>query len=407
MRYLYVFIGFIVFIFMTLSCGNNHPARELETRLRADEIGSGPSDDHRSHPRNDSGRSTGNDGVIGSTTTNKDQFKNPPPPPPPLSVTSAKGPIGIENSGNSCYANASTQLLMLLPKEYWRYGRIKYINSDSAVNENLITKGEQDFLKAVYGLRDSYFRLTHPHLLSKALRKVINIGYENKIYPGFSGKYSQEDAHEFTIGITGLLDGGGFPSFKFANMYKFVLDGEEKTKVTAPNPEDFVLHIPRSKKSLTIQELFQENLGRETQIHEYQYDEGVDAKVDAKKTRRLSGKAEFLFAMIYRFESVKNSSGRYTYERRDDVIDLDAGVVDFAPYLDTDSKTENDRFEIVGIILQSGTLHSGHYRAAVRYKEQWFLANDSSTKKITWEQAKKEAEIQSYILLLKRMGAKA
>jgi hypothetical protein len=75
MCYLYVFIGFIVFVFMTLSCGNNHPARGLETRLRADGLGSGPSDDHRSHPRNDGGSGTGNDGVIKSTPERGHQYR--------------------------------------------------------------------------------------------------------------------------------------------------------------------------------------------------------------------------------------------------------------------------------------------------------------------------------------------
>lgn len=56
-------------------------------------------------------------------------------------------------------------------------------------------------------------------------------------------------------------------------------------------------------------------------------------------------------------------------------------------------------YRLYGIVEHIGTMERGHYQAYVKHQSTWFLANDSSMKKVTFEEVKKA---KAYLVFYKR-----
>lgn len=327
---------------------------------------------------------------IASLLKNRDDIKTDESP----KVKNGVVPIGINNSGNSCYANSVMQLLMRMSDRYWAEAKATYINSR-----------KNSFVDAILDFRSTWLSANRSEAsLSEKLRTIINVGIDTGVYDTFgngsSGKnkyYRQEDAQEFLTKMTDFLSKTQYKSFSEINVIEYDVKGKPRKKLSAP--ESVASGIGPSlhgvKNRITLQDLLSDYFEREHLTGDNQYVASElsppNNRVDAYRTARLYGDSDYLLVHFKRFQ--------YDLSKINTPVDLGDGIVDLANFMEPVSKQKR-LFKIVAISMHSGSAQGGHYTARVLYGDQWYEANDSSVTKTNWDAFKEIAERQSYILLL-------
>lgn len=310
----------------------------------------------------------------------------------PLLVT----PIGILNSGNSCYANSVMQLLMLMDDQFWSTGRTQFLPTDAG----LPLSKEQRFLTRVFAFRDTWVsgRAT-PQTNKSKLRHIIDSGIRNGIYI-WPERFGQEDATEFFQGIAQFLGDTTYNTFTLQSTIQFFHEGQLRQETTFEIiPSGIELAIPRlseSSKAMAFSDLFAAYFAGDdlTGDNQYAFDGN---KYDAVKFLRLAGNADYLFVSLKRFYIDQKNTRRKIITKvdfGDGEISLGDAIVNGEPLGDT--------FVVAGISMHSGTAHGGHYTARVNYGNTWYTVDDGAVKATSWQEVKDSAQTQAYLLLLKR-----
>ncbi len=306
-------------------------------------------------------------------------------------------PVGISNSGNSCYANAVMQILMLMDEAYWQEAERSYL---ADIKPKHFTK-EQQFLSEVLAFSSSWRAGgTTTEKNKRNLRKIIDTGIKNRIYH-WQRRFGQEDATEFFQGISQFLGNSTHPVFTLTNTIEFTRAGVQhrtaKTEriasgIDVPLP---VAH-PELSTTVTLNDMLSAFFATEVLNGENQF-EYEDEKYDATKFLRLSGKANHLFVSLKRFYF----DDKWQRHKAKTTVDLGDGLVDLSPFI-VDGHEDKHDFEVIGVVMHAGLANAGHYTARVKYGDNWFAVNDASVKKTTWDEVKKDGFTQAYFLLLKR-----
>ena len=290
---------------------------------------------------------------------------------------SKKTPLPLENMGNSCYINATLQLLFMIPEIC---GSIKN-NQNVPLIQNLFHLLEQKELKKnLKSLREAIFQARGKGELE-------------------GDKRAQHDAHELLL----LL----FNQFEKYQLNSYLFNTCSITKGKDHKNNDFTkVSQEIFENCLTI--AYADNMNFQQLLdHHFEWEKGMDEytleeektsvkkfAISYQKKICINSAPDYIFVQLKRFDHQRNKL-LFTIELpEDDLISL---VV---------NDKEKVSYRIVGYVNHHGmALREGHYTADVKRsfdpqeEARWFHCNDD---KIT-QQSPKNPGKQAYIILLKRI----
>jgi ubiquitin C-terminal hydrolase len=263
---------------------------------------------------------------------------------------------GLNNIGNSCYMNASLQLLLNIPEFY----NLIYNNKNNLNEVN-------QFIAEYFSNSNS----CNPSLI----RKLINI-YNNS---------KQHDSYEFLIHFFDYIDEKLPQNNKLSNIFGLKSKSSVKCKklncLTESNTYEnhLFLSLPISTDLTTSYRLF-------------------------KKKEMLNGENSFFC----------DKCKIYTVARKQLEMDNwpDNLIITYNRYSNSLNKLNNTisnplewrhGYNLVGGIIHSGSLNSGHYYYFGNYNGDWYEMNDSSVSKLSREMVNKYKNI-AYILHYKKLS---
>lgn len=311
-------------------------------------------------------------------------------------MNDGKRPLGILNGGNTCYANAVMQLLMLLEETFWSSAQAETKFADASFGKGLFVNSIFDFRKSWQsGYAD---RVTN----RQKLRAIIDTGLDNSVFT-FKTRYGQEDATEFLQGITQYLAAPDYPQFNLASTIKFTYFGEDKERTRMePIPTGIELPMSRTIQSprgavTHINELFKSYFAVDKLEGENQYSYKGNL-YNADKYLRLTGEGNYLLVSLKRFYI----DNKLTRRKINAKIDFGDGNLNLSDYI-VGSGPYDGKFEIIGIVMHLGTAHGGHYTARVKNDFTWYKVDDGQVKKTNWTEVRHSAQKNGYLMLLKRI----
>lgn len=314
-------------------------------------------------------------------------------PPPPADAVA-----GLPNLGNTCFANASINL-MLSSKEI-----IDILSSplakikDEPDAEYVLREKLRTTLKALHEARkdntkdvtdevNAYF-----DAFEKA-RKQINgnelVGGEDKL------RKDQGDARDFIEDNLTLLNYAPMRKDDVA-FQKIVFKDDKKTK-TIELPEKvigFRVEGLKEDEQYSLKDLLAIWLEPEFMTGENQFKRGKKDFVDIDRShlfREPAHQSLFLAALRFITSPPKKLSTSITH----------SDVIAVKSYKTTDLKTAYDHnYNIKAVVIHLGALGGGHYYAYVKNSEKnrWEKYNDSEVKVVDEDTVRKDAK-DSYIFL--------
>lgn len=322
-------------------------------------------------------------------------------------------PIGIGNSGNSCYANATMQLLMLLEDEYWLKAKEKYMDDPKATHTiRDFNENKQKFLGYVYEFRDSWFSgYANNTMTRQRLRTIIDFGIDNGIYSFLDEKqqpeyYKQQDAHQFLAGMTGMLGDTEYPQFKEEKYIKYIhpTKGKQTSIKTESLESGLSLPISDFKNDSPLEDVVAAYFKKTALSGDTQYEYKKGKKVDAIQYSKLKDYPKYFFIQLKRFSY--DTKEKKPLKLVTAISIPDNNEIDMTDYLIKPRPQKAFLYEIIGMAIHHGSsADGGHYTAYVKYPNDWFHANDGSISKTTWEDAKKAGQ-DAYLFLLRRIEIK-
>ncbi|KAL8275377.1 hypothetical protein Esti_000699 [Eimeria stiedai] len=343
-------------------------------------------------------------------------------------------PVGIENSGNTCYCNAVLQVLFSATKFCsW------FLEADSSrlhANPRSRFKG-QLCVAWMKVLRQAYAQ--YPEGKSpRALNCSHLLSLLRNEYPQFELN-RQNDAHEF---LRNFLDGLSsecnwvvrprpredlddrpgehvedsserFWQASLGDEQSVVTDmfaGQQATRITCGTCKsvrhrfdsflDVSVEFDAKESSTTgsLTEMLMKSFLRDVEYREL--DCPFCKRRCEAEVRQLLWRlpAEYLVIHVKRFRW-NNSLG--TLSRINNLLKLpEDGVLnmgEFCPY-STHPSTRNSAFVLEGIVSQSGTVDSGHYTATAAVGDRWYYFSDDTT----WSVSHLPNGSSIYLLLFKR-----
>ncbi len=329
-----------------------------------------------------------------------------------ISSSLLSAPPGLYNFQNTCYLNSSLQnLFNCQALRQYLVGKKTYLPNTFASSFRALIQEMQKGLP----------------LLDKKNRQ-LNDFVLNYAYPVMGG-CDQQDATEFIEHVLNLLmeqdPAYQAPQFKDPNTLKrehaigklFSL-GQTLTvncpsiNFTRTRPQiDYEIRLnPQVRDYTTVAECLQNYFAAE-KLDTYKLD--LD---EAEKTQRpdliphnqtyihdcthrlaLQHTSEFVIIALKRFDNNRRKLGQ------DITVEP---IINFAPYM-ANPTLPTPNYELIGSIVQMGSLSGGHYVAYVKSNGSWYLCNDEVVKKISWQEMqtdKHQGIHQSYILFYQRQN---
>ena len=310
---------------------------------------------------------------------------------------------GLQNGGNTCFMNASLQLLYTLNNELnlkdiiknWKeQNKNKALDFDGI---NLILDVLDDITKTIKKNSDKNPILDFSD--NGSLKKLRH-QFKDK---GYGISYSsQEDANEFL-------------EYMFSSTLRYIMDiniiknnffNELVTTITCSNCQEKiqknqtepVIHLALdSNTEKTISELLQEFSEDYTLDGDNQY-ECSSCKKKVKATHSIKNEFSSKYKFIHLKRFLKDDYSR-NIQKNDTKIKYPLRDIEMTF---SDGKTVN--YTIISSIIQSGSLWGGHYWNVSKRGDKWYKYNDSSVTELSEDNASKEIE-NSYILLLERVDS--
>ncbi|MBS0654306.1 MAG: ubiquitin carboxyl-terminal hydrolase, partial [Verrucomicrobia bacterium] len=309
----------------------------------------------------------------------------------PVTISKVKErPQELPNIGNSCYINATLQLLLHNPM---------IIQSLDAIKANVCRKNKTRALPLINALRELSCKahITHYDLM-KFQAAAAQSGLDIQTW-------QEQDAGEFFGAILDLLS-----------------DGNDELKVTVSTTNETLAQeilfdgsiLTRTDVSESTEQgtilislhLHQETDEKNTLFDILQHEFGSCLVEDTgiRRQSSLVGDPAYLYFHIARFTSDTVVSKK---DHRPIVLPKD-GRIDLAPFFK--DRGSCHVYEIVGKMNHMGVMESGHYhcdilKADSEASSQWYHCNDSrimATQKFTWED---DSDSSAYILALKKSTA--
>lgn len=277
--------------------------------------------------------------------------------------------FGLINIGNSCYMNASLQLLFLIPEL-----------------RDLINKGKNNkpLLKCLYDVLLDPARIKNQKTALFALREQI---FGQKPPGILIGRIDdQKDAHEF---LQFILDELGWSPVKTKSHIK-TEDGERDIDYHQLHH----ISIALSENVLTFQDALNKYLGSEEMVAD-----GVKVEPLENKYMKWTKTIQFVEPPPYLIVQLK----RFQYDENNHVSNKIIQPIHFPKdgVVTVPVQDKNQEYEIIAYVNHLGmTMNEGHYTTDVKIldKNAWINFNDDKVKQMTPENPEKDA----YMVLLRK-----
>ncbi|KAN0095287.1 ubiquitin C-terminal hydrolase-like protein [Hyaloscypha variabilis] len=292
-------------------------------------------------------------------------------------IRSQTGYVGLKNLSNTCYLNSLfTQLYMNIPfREFMLNAHV----ADGGASQKLLSETQNLFSY----MQNSFQRSVSPANLASSIRTYeegqidVNIQMDvdefyNLLFDRWESQILAPDAKR-----------------KFRSFYGGQLVQQVKSKECShisERLEPFSAIQCDIKGKSSLQESLQAYVDGEVMEGDNKYKcSGCDRHVDAVKRACLKDIPDNLIFHLKRFDFNLRTLQR---SKINDHFSFPTKI-DMRPYkvehlMDTPEETPEDIFELVGILVHSGTAESGHYYSFIRErpsngeKENWIEFNDDT-----------------------------
>jgi ubiquitin C-terminal hydrolase len=257
--------------------------------------------------------------------------------------------IGLENVINSCYMNASIQLIFNVPE----------------LIQKVHTLRDKPFVKEICLL------INNTSIYNTETLKKIRRQFFNLIKLKVDEIEEQQDAHEF---LNFILDQLNWNPLK---MCVSIQDSEGNRLIDEPASHlQMTIHSDDDKTPLALQEM----------INRYTQPEDIDQC--RKEVTQIKNSSDYLFLHLVR--GVYNNINQTGKKKNNPLIHG----------LHESLKVGEDEYQVIGWINHIGsTMDSGHYTSIINRDGSWIHYNDDTVKSI----APISIDEGAYIVLLKKL----
>ena len=320
-------------------------------------------------------------------------------------MASRKGKVGLENLGNTCFANAALQCLA-----HSTSFRKEFVFPGPIAHNRRAAAALREWLDFAWSPRNTFFS---PDDLLNAVARVSSI---------FAGN-SQQDSHEFLRCLLGTLPDEAVDPFKGRLVSTLICQICGTPSRTEEDMFDLSLSIPTvataapalslsfllqrarvatvGEKSITLDSCLKSFFAEETLCARDMFTcEKCKRKVEGTKSLKLLKAPELLCVQLKRFKFEHGSwfsSG--SKNSRQVAFPVEDNLLDLCPFMHPDSPHggADPLYKLYAMVQHSGSLSGGHYVAYClnNADRNWYLFDDSRVTRVTSDRV---ATSEGYLL---------
>ena len=337
-----------------------------------------------------------------------------PTPPKPKTVvakttpTSPSGHLGLDNKGNTCFLNSTTQMLFealaISNIEITNFNDPKYnddVYADDGKTKASSSKERQAFLKALKDLKsvrddpskqaDLDTSLKNYFAAYEAVNKKVNKTQE---VGGEGGGYVGKDQCDALDYLRSVLDFIGY-QLTFQEIYK--VDNKNRINEIKDNVLSFTVGELDNSKKYNLSDLY-ENWKKPEEIE--WINEEDKTKTKAMKSINFSSIQRNFFIALKRFLYVENYIKKNGEKLNTIVIpDKNLNIQTRTGEGSGKITTNHHKAFLKSIVVQTGGTDGGHYYSYVydEKEKKWFKYNDSSVTEISEKKVMDDASKNGYL----------
>ena len=329
---------------------------------------------------------------------------------------------GFINLGNTCYLNATLQVIFNIDKLNHYFLSKKFLEelNNNLKSNHFKTKNDIHLIQQYYQLTNDYHTnnkklLSNKNLLNSILKInntfVINEQHDSQEmiiflldnihealkydvdvnYQGKSKNKTDLIVIESINELSKILNKkySIINELFFGMFYNELLSNEENSKGT------FISKKYEHFNNLTLQfagnnlienlDLFFKDELLDTPI----LNETTDIKQKAYKTIKISNAPPYLFITLKKYDI--NQKSKESYEIPIDELKFSKYCVGYDEY--------NCIYQLIGVICHVGSLNFGHYYSIIKKKDKWYMCNDNNISEFNIEKQYKIINKNAYVLL--------
>lgn len=297
-------------------------------------------------------------------------------------------PKGLKNTQNSCFINASLQILhasvdmMSLALSLDHYVKGSLFEQVKA-GERLMRSTQKPFI--------------NPEKLHQEVSTHLGIGPQeqgdaNECLATILTRSTDDDIMKNSKAHLTYYEGTNI--FKTALSELFFV--HIKNQRTDPNNKKFIGSKPPEHTIGLTAEVHAGDVHLKNCLDRYfgetkeYFRTDPDTLIEGINKRFLHNTQKYLYIMLDRREAHTTTNG-IQYIRQNAPTSFPLENLDLSPYF-LQKKRNRGLYNLVGCIMHSGNAYHGHYRAYTKLGNQWYLCNDSSIKPISEETIAKIAQ---------------